>query len=156
MTPPRLARQSARRPPQGRLLYPSARRQSGIALLEALIAVVILGIGLLGMIGLQARAYAALSDASMRAEATMAGEKLLGVMNTDIANLANYSLAEGAAPNATLAPWVQETQRMIPGALLSVRVQPQDHQSQVDIGIRWQRKAASQQNRHVVTAYIAN
>lgn len=133
-----------------------ATRQAGIALLEALIAIVILGIGLLGMIGLQARAYAALSDASMRAEATMAAEKLLGVMNTDIPNLASYNLAENAAPNSFLAPWVLETQRAIPGARLTVRVQDQTRQSQVDIGISWQRKAAGQQNRHVVTAYIAN
>ncbi|MDR7048503.1 type IV pilus assembly protein PilV [Duganella sp. 3397] len=133
-----------------------ARRQAGIALLEALIAVVILGIGLLGMIGLQARAYAALSDASMRAEATMAAEKLLGVMNTDIPNLASYNLAAGATPNSFLAPWVLETQRAIPGAKLTVRVQDQTRQSQVDIGITWQRKAAGAQNRHVVTAYIAN
>lgn len=130
--------------------------QAGIALLEALIAVVILGIGLLGMVGLQARAYAALSDASLRAEATMAGEKLLGVMNADAVNLANYALAEGAAPNATLAPWVAETRRVIPGALLAVRVQQGAHEAQVDISIRWQRKAAGEQNRHVLTAYIAN
>lgn len=131
-------------------------RQRGIALLEAMIAIVILGIGLLGMIGLQARSYAALSDASMRAEATMAGEKLLGVMNTDSAQLNNYRLAEGATPNATLAPWVRETQRVIPGARLSVQVQAQPHQWQVDIAIGWQRKADSAQQRHVVTAYIAN
>ena len=133
-----------------------AARQSGIALLEAMIAIVILGIGLLGMIGLQARAYAALSDASMRAEATMAAEKLLGTMNTDIANLASYNLAEGATPNSFLAPWAQETRRAIPGAKLSVRVVDQTQQSQVNIGISWQRKAAGEQNRHVVTAYIAN
>lgn len=131
-------------------------RQSGIALLEALIAIVILGIGLLGMVGLQARAYAALSDASLRAEATMAGEKLLGVMNADAVNIANYALAEGAAPNATLAPWAAETRRVIPGAQLAVRVQQGDHAAQVEISIRWQRKAAAEQNRHVLTAYIAN
>ena len=134
----------------------TAARQSGIALLEAMIAIVILGIGLLGMIGQQARAYAALSDASMRAEATMAAEKLLGTMNTDIANLASYNLAEGATPNSFLAPWAQETRRAIPGARLSVRVVDQTQQSQVNIGISWQRKAAGEQNRHVVTAYIAN
>lgn len=135
---------------------PRHRRQGGIALLEAMIAIVILGIGLLGMIGLQARSYAALSDASMRAEATMASEKLLGVMNTDSAQLNNYRLAPGATPNATLAPWVQETQRAIPGARLSVQVQAQPQQWQVDIAIGWQRKADSAQQRHVVTAYIAN
>jgi type IV pilus assembly protein PilV len=32
-----------------------SRRQNGIALLEAMLAIVILGIGLLGTVGLQAR-----------------------------------------------------------------------------------------------------
>jgi type IV pilus assembly protein PilV len=39
-----------------------------------MLAIVILGIGLLGTVGLQARAYSALSDAGARAEATLAAE----------------------------------------------------------------------------------
>ena len=77
-------------------------------------------------------------------------------MTTDIPNQASYNLAADATPNSCLAPWVLETQRAIPGAKLTVRVQDQTRQSQVDIGIAWQRKAAGAQNRHVVTAYIAN
>ncbi|MBP1203141.1 type IV pilus assembly protein PilV [Duganella sp. 1411] len=135
---------------------PARRRQGGIALLEAMLAIVILGIGLLGTIGLQARAYSALSDAGMRAEATMAGEKLLGVMTADAANLASYNLAENGTPGAAIAPWLTETRAAIPGALVSVTVVRQTFQTQVDIAIRWQRKANTDQNRHLVTAYIAN
>lgn len=132
------------------------RRQGGIALLEAMLAIVILGIGLLGTIGLQARAYSALSDAGMRAEATMAGEKLLGVMMADTANLAGYNLAENGTPGAAIAPWVAETRAAIPGAIVSVNVTRQTVQTQVDIAIRWQRKANTDQNRHLLTSYIAN
>jgi len=132
------------------------RRQDGIALLEAMLAIVILGIGLLGTVGLQARAYSALSDAGMRAEATMAGEKLLGVMTADTANLASYNLAENGTPGAAIAPWVAETRAAIPGAIVSVNVNRQLFQTQVDIAIRWQRKANTEQNRHVLTSYIAN
>jgi type IV pilus assembly protein PilV len=133
-----------------------SRRQGGIALLEAMMAIVILGIGLLGTIGLQARAYSALSDASMRAEATIAGEKLLGVMTADAANLAAYSLAEGSSPGAAVAPWVTETRAAIPGAVVSVAVAQQPFQTRVDIAIRWQRKANAAQNQHLVTSFIAN
>ena len=133
-----------------------ARRQGGIALLEAMLAIVILGIGLLGTIGLQARAYSALSDAGMRAEATMAGEKLLGVMTADAANLASYNLAENGTPGAAIGPWLAETRAAIPGAVIAVTVTRQTFQTQVDIAIRWQRKANTDQNRHLVTAYIAN
>ncbi|MYM22506.1 hypothetical protein GTP46_07605 [Duganella sp. FT135W] len=136
---------------------PRRRRQGGIALLEAMLAIVILGIGLLGTVGLQARAYSALSDAGTRAEATLAAEKLIGVINADLPNITQYNLAEGATPNTTLSAWVAETKRNIPGAVLFVQVQDQAAQNryQVDISIRWQRKAKSEPNRHRVTSYIA-
>ncbi|RFP19629.1 MULTISPECIES: hypothetical protein [unclassified Duganella] len=133
----------------------STRRQGGIALLEALLAIVILGIGLLGTIGLQARAYSALSDASLRAEATLAGEKLLGTMNADSNNLLNYGAIEGGAATAATQPWVDETKAAIPGAIIGVVVVPQQLRIQVAISIKWKRKAGDTLNQHLVTSYIA-
>ncbi len=130
------------------------RRQHGIALLEAMIAVVILAIGLIGTVGLQARAYAALSDAGLRAEATMAADKLIGTITADSANVANYALAANAAPNATVQPWVNDTLARIPGAIISVTITPQVRRSQVDIAILWTHKSGGPQNRHLLTAYI--
>lgn len=132
------------------------RRQQGVAMLEAMIAIVILAIGLIGTVGMQARAVAALNDAGMRAEATMAADKLVGTMNADSANVANYALALGAAPNATLAPWVAETRSYIPNAKLSVVLTPQVRRTQVDITIKWTRKAGDPENQHLVTAYIGS
>lgn len=133
------------------------RQQGGIALLEAMIATVILAIGLLGTIGMQARAYSALSDASMRAEATIATERLLGVIASDQANLASYALVSGAVPSAVLTPWVSATRASIPGALIDVTITPAagTPRSAVDIRIRWTRKAGATQNQHQVTAYIS-
>jgi type IV pilus assembly protein PilV len=133
------------------------RQQGGIALLEALLAILILAIGLLGTIGMQARAYSALSDASMRAEATIATEQLLGVMASDQANLASYALASGAVPGAVLAPWYAATSASIPGALIDVTITPTagTARSEVDIRIRWTRKAGGTENVHNVTAYIS-
>ncbi|SFL56546.1 type IV pilus assembly protein PilV [Rugamonas rubra] len=130
--------------------------QRGVALLEAMLAIVILGIGLLGTVGLQARAYSALSDASMRAEATMAVEKLLGVMSNDVANIPNYALAEGAVPNAALAPWLAETRGYIPGARIAVAVTAELRRFRVDATIRWTRKAGGVENQHQITSYISN
>jgi type IV pilus assembly protein PilV len=131
------------------------RRQRGIALLEAMIAIVILGIGLIGTVGLQARAYSALSDAGMRTEATMAAEKLLGTMSADLANITSYSLAANDTPNQFVGAWVRETQRFIPGAVTSVTVTPLVGRVKVDITITWRRKAKDDESSHVVTAYIA-
>jgi type IV pilus assembly protein PilV len=135
------------------------RHQGGIALLEALLATLVLAIGLLGTIGMQARAYSALSDASTRAEATLATEQLLGLMASDQANvrIGNYSKTAAAAPSATLAPWYNATRASIPGALIDIAVTPVagTPRSEVSIRIRWTRKAGGPENTHQVTAYVS-
>ena len=69
----RFERLPSKRPP---------RLQRGVALLEALIATVILAIGLLGAIGMQARAYTALSEAGLRGEATIFADRHPGALVT--------------------------------------------------------------------------
>lgn len=132
------------------------RRQRGVALLEVMIATVILGIGLLGTIGMQARAYSVLSDAGLRAEAALACEMLLGTMTADAANVGSYALAAGGQPNTTVGPWVRQTQAVIPGAVISVAVTPQLRRSQIDIDIRWTRKAGAAESHQRLTAYIGS
>lgn len=133
------------------------RRQGGIALLEAMLAIVILGIGLLGTVGLQARAYSALSDAGMRAEATLAADKLIGMANADLPNISKYNLAAGGTANDQMKDWAKETQAAIPGATLVVAVtdQPLQNRYQLDITIRWKRKANADTNTHHITSYLA-
>jgi type IV pilus assembly protein PilV len=143
---------SARRP-----LRPRAA-QRGIALLEALLATVILAIGLLGAVGLQARSFSALNDASMRAEATIAAEQLFGLMSSDQINvgLGNYSLAAAAVPSSQLKPWVDQTKLAIPGAAIVITVVPgAGGRNTVTTTISWQRKAGGPTNSHTITAYLA-
>ncbi len=135
---------------------PRSRRQRGVAMLEAIIAIVILGIGLVGAVGMQARAYSALSDAGMRAEATIAGDSLLGIMSNDADNLASYAVAENGTPGAVLSAWMTETKARIPNAVVSVKVTPETGRTRVDLSIRWTRKTGGGENRHTLTSYVAN
>jgi len=130
------------------------RRQAGVALLEVMIAVILLGIGLLGAIGLQARSYAALADAGQRAEATIQADKLLGMMNNDVANIAAYALVPDGTATAAVAPWLAETRTLIPGATATVVVARQGQRWRVDVTIAWRRKQGGDTNRHQVTAYV--
>lgn len=133
------------------------RRQDGIALLEALLAAVLLAIGLLGTVGLQARAYSALSEAGMRAEATIAAEHLLGMMTTDVAHLADYKVASCEDAGDRLKAWCKATDNSIPGANVQVDVKPgavTDAPSDVTITISWQRKPDAPLNTHTVRAFI--
>lgn len=132
-------------------------RQGGIALLEALLATLMLALGLLGAIGLQARAQSALSDAGLRAEATIATERLIGTMTNDQLNLGNYALSAGATPNEQLKVWHADTLAAIPGATISISVTPSADltRTAVVVAISWARKTNGPSNSHVVTAYIA-
>jgi len=134
-----------------------ARARQGFALVEALVAVALLAIGLVGMLGLQARSVSALEDSAMRTEATLAAESLLGIMSTDQANLAAYAVAEGAAPGAPLRPWHEATRARIPSATIGVTVTPGAAAAgtRVDIRIAWTRKTGTSANQHRITSYIA-
>ena len=134
------------------------RRSRGIALIEVLVAIVLLGVGVLGTIGLQAKSYSALADTGMRAEATIAADKLIGVMTTDQANLPAYVLA-GGSPSASLKPWYDETRSHIPNATITVAATPSSTTApgQVTVTITWLRKTGSAATRsvHSVTSYLA-
>jgi|AraplaDrversion2_2_1032049.scaffolds.fasta_scaffold01934_4 type IV pilus assembly protein PilV len=133
------------------------RRQAGIALLEVLIAIVLLGIGVLGTIGLQGRSYSALADTGMRAEATLAAEQLVGIATNDQPNLAAYALALGGKPSASLKPWYDDTVSRIPGAKIAVAVVAPavTAPGQISVSIEWARTKGSASNKHTVTSYIA-
>lgn len=133
------------------------RAQRGIAMIESLIAILILGIALVGTLGLQVRSVAALSDAGLRAEATIAANQLLGIMNTDIANAGAYAVAKTATPGERLAPWYAGVRERIPGATIEIAVTPTagTTRTEVDIRIGWQRTTDSQVNNHRVTSYLS-
>jgi type IV pilus assembly protein PilV len=70
------------------------RDEQGIVLLEALIAILIFSIGLLGIFGLQATMIKANTNSKYRAEAGMIVQQQLGRMWADQSNLVSYVVAE--------------------------------------------------------------
>lgn len=133
------------------------RAQRGVALLEAMIAVILLAIGLMGTLVMQSRSVTALSEAALRAEAVVAATQLLGVMNADRDKLTDFRVASGAAPGARLAAWHADVLKRIPGATISVGVDTTDatKRTRVDIAINWQRTSDSQANVHRITSYLS-
>lgn len=103
----------------------------GASLLEALIALLIFSIGLLGLLGLQANALGASRDAQYRAEAAVLAHEIIGIMWTDRANLTQYahygtagnvcSPAGTATTNANALRWLNQfttagNAKFLPGA----------------------------------------
>jgi type IV pilus assembly protein PilV len=68
----------------------SAKQQHGVVLLEAMVAILIFSVGILGVIGLQAAMIKNTAQASYRATANFIAQEMVGDMWADPTNIANH------------------------------------------------------------------
>lgn len=80
----------------------SPAKQSGVVLLESLIAILIFSLGVLAIVGLQASLIKSTSDAKYRSEASYIAQQRIGQMWADPANLGTY--IEAATDISALLP----------------------------------------------------
>jgi len=90
--------------------------QSGVALLEALLGILLFSIGILAVVGLQAVAVRTVAESQYRMEAGFLANDVVAQMWTNRGNLALYEYS-GGAPGAILAPWVNKVEGKLPGAV---------------------------------------
>jgi type IV pilus assembly protein PilV len=103
-------------------------RQRGFSLLEALVAILIFSIGILGLIALQAQAISLSTDAKNRADAAFLANQLIGQLSVaDPGNLANFAHrpnGSGCTPpnpsganstDATVLAWLAQVGAVLPG-----------------------------------------
>lgn len=76
---------------------PSSRSQSGVMLIEALVAIAIFSFAVLGIVGLQATAIRTVRDADYRAKASLFANQIVGQMWADRFNVPTYALNAGSA-----------------------------------------------------------
>jgi len=104
------------------------KRQSGVMLLEALIAILIFSMGILAIVGLQASAIKLSGDAKYRADASLLANELIAQMwvsDRSSATLqASYATPSGSAPagstpsSSAITPysdWLGEVSKSLPG-----------------------------------------
>jgi type IV pilus assembly protein PilV len=77
------------------------KSQSGVALLEALVGILIFSIGILALMGLQAQSIRNTVEAKYRNEAAYLANQIIGQMWVDQANLADYDTVSGTSPKMT-------------------------------------------------------
>lgn len=112
------------RPPATRL------EQSGFTLIEVLVAAVVLGIGLLGLAGLQATTVKLNQTSYLRSQATHLAYEITDAMraNSDAAKSGDYNVEFGATPSGStlaaddLKSWLGHVQTSLPNGLGAVRV----------------------------------
>ncbi|HCX34346.1 MAG TPA: type IV pilus modification protein PilV [Rhodocyclaceae bacterium] len=112
--------------------FPRTGRQRGVALLEALIAILVFSIGVLGLIGLLGISVKSSADAKYRADAANFADQIIGRIWTDQASAAatahnptspldataRCTAAGGgtASSNANVVSWLAALAAALPGA----------------------------------------
>jgi type IV pilus assembly protein PilV len=147
--------------------------QSGSALIEAMIAILIFSFGVLGIIGLQAVAISGTAEAKYRNEAGFFANRLLGEMATaNRTQLADLAPFQSAGPGASYTAWYNDIQNAtvgngllgLPGAstnapIVTIVAGPNNASGKptsydVTITVPWQ-SPGQPQHRHVTTASIS-
>jgi len=133
-------------------------RQAGALVLEALTAVAVFSIGVLGTLALHARSIEHIDDSLHRAEAARLATSLIGTMRAeDAATLTQRydRQGDGYAAFARLA-------RRLPGTDLEgnapdVRIAggPSAASRTVSVTVHWQRPGTSSRHRYAATAVLA-
>lgn len=156
--------------------------QSGMALLEALIGILIFSIGILAMVAMQAASVSAVADAQYRIEAVNAANQLLSQIWVNIdrtsavttqTSLMTFEHQTGGAPascdfggapgtNAAVTAWVNHLNTGRGGAPLLPGTRPEMQQIEVDTGVNnrvtitlcWQAPGDTTPRRHTMVAYV--
>jgi type IV pilus assembly protein PilV len=114
------------------------KTQSGVALLEALVGILIFSIGILALMGLQAQSIRNTVEAKYRNEAAYLANQIVGQMCVDRANLAQYDTTAGASPN--MSAWrvrvANTLPKVVPGGTNSPTIVVAGNQ--VTVTVFWQ------------------
>jgi type IV pilus assembly protein PilV len=127
-------------------------RTRGLTLIEVLASTTIFSFGLLGLLGMHARAMSTFSDSKYRTDAAMLAESLIGEMWVNRPNLANYA-STVTTPGPAALTWVNEVRQALPNGQAAITVQG----NQVQVTVLWQPPAAAargQVHTHTETATV--
>ena len=98
------------------------RRQRGVMLLEALIAILIFSVGILGLVGLQASVVKQSTEARMRSDAALLVDQLVGSMWSGDRSVANLQTSYNTCTNGTCpgyAAWTATVSNSLPGVTIT-------------------------------------
>jgi type IV pilus assembly protein PilV len=133
------------------------KNQSGVALLEALVGILIFSIGILALMGLQAQAIRNTVESKYRNEAAYLANQIIGQMWVDRTNLAAYDTATGTSTNMT--NWEARVAATLPRVVVGGANAPVIlvAGNQVTVTIYWQMPGTdSVQRTYQVVAQINN
>jgi type IV pilus assembly protein PilV len=133
--------------------------QSGVMLLEVLIALLIFAIGILGLAGMQAVSLKLTGDSKYRAEASMFADQLINQMwaddRTNAVLIANYDSMVGGVKYAAWKSQIQAAGIGLPGASgANAPTVAIDANNVVTVTIFWQAPEEAAAHKYVTVARL--
>lgn len=139
----------------------SPRRQHGAFLLEALVAVLIVALGILGLVGLQARAMQDTDESQYRSEAAFLATDVISQMWTSNQTTLVADFENNATAGSPYGNFKTVVRRRLPGADLQdpdITVTPRGGTASfgydVLVTIYWQPPSAAWRHRYDATATV--
>jgi type IV pilus assembly protein PilV len=135
--------------------------QSGVMLLEALIAILIFSLGILAMVGMQAMGIKLATDSRDRAEASNLASQLVGEMWLNRAALASYQYSGSGTAPAALTNWIAQVDAALPDVAANPPIVTVGASSlgasvgtETTVTLRWKNPTDTTIHQFVMTAYI--
>jgi type IV pilus assembly protein PilV len=134
-------------------------KQSGVMLLEALIALLIFSVGILAIVGMQASAFQDMGEAKYRTDAAFLANQVIADMWSNSDNLDDYVYDGAGAPPATIESWVATVEARLPGSGNNPPVIERDPANNaMTVTVSWQqardKSAAAPAHSYRAVAYI--
>lgn len=136
----------------------SLKQQSGVALLEALIAILLVAFGILGIVGVQATSVAAVADARYRVEAIQLADELISQIWVDTTPLPESGPGGNVLPayanNASALPedWLARVHDRLPGSEENPPLIAAVANNVITLTIRWRPPNGDLHQHIIVTA----
>lgn len=136
-----------------------ARASRGVALIEALIALTVLAVGVLGTLYFQGFVMSSATVSSQRLEAALLADELIAMAHSDTANAGCYANAGvtacgSAAAAAYMADWTARALARLPGAASHLPVVNFAADRTFTVTLQWVQKDGAVVRNHTMATQI--
>lgn len=118
----------------------------GFMLIEVLVSILIFSVGVLALVGLQAKMTTAQTSSKLRTDAAYMANELIGVMWSDIKNVSTYNNCASDA----CKDWNAKLVQSLPGATSTIAV---NASSLVTITITW-KQGSDDTHTYTTSTYV--
>lgn len=133
------------------------KHERGVAMIEVLISVLLLAIGIMGLVAMQASMSQNVTQAKLRSEASFLASQLVGQMWVDAGNLSKYKVTGGACDDAShpaCTAWSNRVTNTLPNGAANVVI---DGSNNVTVSLTWTLPGdEAQPNQYQIDTRITN